>query len=506
MIAVVESVALVGMDGHRIQVEVSVTPGLPTFTIVGLPDPSIQEARERVRSALIASGEDWPQMRITANLSPAHLRKTGSAFDLAVALGILVATGRLAQDRVTGMSFLGELSLNGIVRRVRGVLPAAIAAAEAGVATLMVPRGNAREAAAVSGPAVFPVDTLGEAVRFLRGECDLDAFTQTNGSAPAANDELDLSDVRGNDKAKRATEIAAAGGHNLLMIGPPGAGKTMLARRMPTILPPMTEPEALEVTRIHSVAGLLEDDAGLVRTRPFRAPHHTGSVTGLVGGGSAQPIPGEVSLAHRGLLFLDEYGEFRREALQALRQPLEDGFVTIVRSRWAVRFPARIQLVAATNPCPCGYEGDRLRGCICPPPRLYGYQERLTGPVIDRIDLGVAITRLSKHELFEAPLGDSSPVIAARVAAARDRQRARLSPLGIACNAELPPRDIVGICRVRPEGRAQIEKAVETGLTARGAHRVIRVARTIADLAGADEVGSTQVNEAVHFRVMDRLR
>jgi magnesium chelatase family protein len=495
----------VGTEGHPVDVEVSITAGLPAFTIVGLPDPSIQEARERVRAAVLAAGEDWPQHRIIVNLSPAHLRKTGSGFDLALAVAVMIATKRIDQERAEGVCLLGELSLDGTIRRVRGTLPAAMAAATSGSSRMIVAPGNAREAAIVRGLEVLPAESVGRVIRFLRGECDLDAWDGEHGP-PAPTEEVpDLADVRGNDVAKRALMIAAAGGHNLLMLGAPGGGKTMLARRMPGVLPPMTEEEAFEVTRIHSVAGLLPDDASLVQTRPFRAPHHSGSVTGLVGGGSSVPIPGEVSLAHRGILFMDEYGEFRRETLQALRQPLEDGCVTIVRSRWAVRFPARIQLIAASNPCPCGYKNDPIHPCVCAPGRLTAYQERLTGPIIDRIDLAVHVERLGRSQLFSRPDGETSAAVAERVRIARDRQRARLAPLRIACNAELPPRDLLRLCRVTDSARRSVESAIETsGLSARAAHRVVRVSRTLADLFGDDEVTAEHTDEALYYRVLDR--
>lgn len=504
MIAKVSSVALVGMEGYPIEVEVSVAPGLPVFTIVGLPDPSIQEARERVRAAITSAGETWPGTRITINLSPAHLRKTGSSYDLAMALGILIAGGRIAPERLDGVCVLGELSLDGSLRRVRGVLPSAIAAADAGMKRMIVPASNAREAGLVSGVDVYPLDHLSRAVRFLRAETDIDPWFGDDELDAVTDDDLDFTDVRGNAIAKRALEIAAAGGHNLLMLGAPGGGKTMLARRVPTVLPPMTEAESFEVTRIYSVAGLLDDDAALVTRRPFRAPHHTGSTTGMVGGGSGTPHVGEASLAHRGVLFLDEYGEFRTETLQALRQPLEDGCVRIVRSRWAVTFPARFQMVAASNPCPCGFAGDTIRVCVCAPGRFAHYQEKLTGPIIDRIDMQVGVVRLSKRQLFGAQEGDPSSLVRARVAVARTVQRDRSGDAGVICNAELPPRDLAAVCRLTREARAEVESAMERiGLSARGAHRVARVARTIADLAGAEHVDRDEVLEALSYRVLD---
>lgn len=503
MIARAESVALVGMEGHHVDVEVALAQGLPAFTIVGLPDPSIQEARERVRAAIESSGEQWPMRRVTVNLSPAHLRKAGSSFDLAMALGVLSAGGRVPEERLRAVCVLGELSLDGRVRPIRGVLPAAVAAARAGAGAVMVPAQNAREASIAREVAVLPVEHLAQAVRFFRGETDLPRPLPARPSTQM-RDDLDLTDVRGNLCAKRAVEIAAAGGHNLLMVGPPGGGKTMLARRLPGVLPPMTDEEAFEVTRIHSVAGLLGDDGGLVTFRPFRAPHHSGSTVGLIGGGSGMPHPGEVSLAHRGVLFLDEYGEFRREVLQAMRQPLEDGGVTIVRSRWSVTYPARFQLIAASNPCPCGHLGDLVRPCVCVPGRLAMYRERFTGPVVDRIDLQVHVARLRKNELFSQPDGESSAVVRARVALARERQRARCNAAGVASNAELPPRDLDTVCRAIPTARASLERAVEKmGLTARGAHRVLRVARTIADLAGDEDVSVPAVEEALAYRVLE---
>lgn len=504
MIARAESVALVGMEGHRIDVEVSLAPGLPAFTIVGLPDPSIQEARERVRAAVQSSGEDWPLKRVTVNLSPAHLRKAGSGFDLAMALGLLAAAGRIAHERLQRVCVLGELSLDGSVRRIRGVLPASIAASHAGARAVMVPVANAREAALVRDLDVFPVEHLQQAVRFLRGECDLDGVGAPALDPASELDEPDLTDVRGNATAKRVIEITAAGGHNVLMVGAPGGGKTMLARRLGGVLPPMTESEAFEVTRIHSIAGLLRDEGGLVARRPFRAPHHSGSTTGLVGGGSGMPHPGEASLAHRGVLFLDEFGEFRREVLQALRQPMEDGEITIVRSRWAVTYPARFQLVAASNPCACGHLGDALRPCVCAPGRVMAYRERLTGPIVDRIDLQVEIPRLARGQLFAAPEGDTSATVAARVLAAREVQRARLHSSGAASNAEVRAADIERLCLPTRAARAVLEHAIERlALSARGAHRVMRVARTIADLANQEHTGSDCVEEALGYRVLD---
>jgi len=504
VIAKAESVAVVGMDGHPVDVEVAISQGLPVFTIVGLPDPSIQEARERVRAAIQSSSETWPLKRVTVNLSPAHLRKAGSSFDLAMALGILAAEERIPPERLRNLCVLGELSLDGGVRPIRGVLPAAIAAAETGARAVMVPIANASEAALVGSVDVLPVRHLGEAIRCLRGECDVEAWrgppipVDLNGSG------VDLSDVRGNTTAKRALEIAAAGGHNLLMVGSPGGGKTMLARRLPDILPPMTEQESFEVTRVSSVAGLLPEGGSLVSHRPFRAPHHSASMTGLIGGGSGIPHPGEVTLAHRGVLFLDEFAEFRRETLQALRQPLEDGIIRIVRARWSVTYPARFQLIAASNPCPCGFYGDPVKGCSCLPGPKANYVGRLRGPVIDRIDLQCAVARIKRKELFQLPPGETSDVVADRVAAARDRQRARFGAYGPKANADIPPREIDKVCLLQPAARSSVEVGIEKqSLSARGAHRVIRVARTIADLAGVDEVSKEHIDDALSFRMDD---
>jgi magnesium chelatase family protein len=505
LIATAESVALVGMDGYRVRVEVSVNAGLPNFTIVGLPDASVQEARERVRAAMHAAGEPWPQQRITANLSPANVRKSGSSFDLALALALASTQGRISAERLREICVLGELGLDGSVRRVRGILPAAIAAAEDGMKRLLVPAGNAREAALVAGIDAFGVTDLAQAVRFMRGECQLDPAITGDGTVALPEADLDLSDVRGNVTAKRALEIAAAGGHNLLMVGAPGGGKTMLARRLPTILPPMTDAESLEVTKVHSVAGLLPADGGLIVSRPFRAPHHTSSTAGMIGGGSPLPHPGEISLAHRGVLFLDEYGEFRNESLQALRQPLEDGIVRIVRSRWAVTYPARFQLVAASNPCPCGFQGDERKGCVCTTGRLSSYRQRLKGPIVDRIDMQVTVARLTKRQLFGAPEGDPSCVVSARVREARDVQAARLGMFGLTCNAEVPPRDLADVCLLTVEARRLIGDAVEKfPMSARGAHRTIRVARTIADLNGEEAVDANATREALQYRLSDK--
>lgn len=506
-VAIAESVAVIGMDGYPVEVEVALSSGLPGFTLVGLPDASIQESRERVRAAMLSSGEQWPLQRITVNLSPADLRKAGPGFDLAIALGLLAASGRVAQERLREICLLGELSLDGTVRRVRGALASAMAASAAGKRAILLPKANAAEATLVGGIDVLPVDHLARAVRFLRGECDLDP--PPRGSTNGGNDtaDLDLADVRGQGTAKRALEVAASGGHNLLMRGPPGGGKTMLARRLATILPSLTHQEALEVTRIYSVAGLLPDDAGLVTERPFRAPHQSVSLAGLIGGGSLAPQPGEISLAHRGVLFMDEAAEFRRDAIQGLRGPMEEGRVTIVRGKWSVTFPSRFQLIAATNPCPCGYAEDDRRICRCLPGRLAAYKEKLSGPVVDRIDLQINVERIRKAELFGEGSGESSAAVRQRVVATRDRQAERLARFGLTLNADIPVPLLEEACALTPAAKRAVENVVEhDGVSARGVHRMMRVARTIADQNDRDRVDQGEILEATTYRVLDRTR
>lgn len=489
-----------------VEVEVDLASGLPAFALVGLPDAAVRESRERVRAAVSNSDLAFPVRRITVNLAPADLRKEGPQFDLPVALGVLAASGQVPGESLENLAVLGELSLTGEVRPVRGALPAAIAAREAGLDRLLLPEGNAAEAAVVKGLAVYPVRTLLQGVSWLRGEERLLPVKDTSGQpAEAASDpDADFADVRGQEHVKRALEIAAAGGHNLVMIGPPGAGKTMLARRLPSILPPLTYEEALEITKIHSVAGLIPEGSGLMRARPFRSPHHTISDVGLVGGGSTAHV-GEISLAHLGVLFLDELPEFPRHVLDVLRQPLEDGRITVTRAGYTVDFPARVSLVAAMNPCPCGHLTDPRKGCRCSAREIRNYQARISGPLLDRIDLHVEVPPVGQEELTAGRDAEPSAAMRARVVAARARQEARFRGTRAYTNAGMSSRSVRKHCPLDHDSRDLLSSATEQfGLSARAWDRILKVARTVADLEGAEVPSVAHVAEALQYRVLDR--
>jgi magnesium chelatase family protein len=500
-----------GVDACPVHVEVDVSFGLPSFTMVGLPDTSVRESRERVRLAIRNSGFEYPPHRITVNLSPADVRKAGAAFDLPIALGILAATGVVERRLIADRVLLGELSLDGSIQITRGVLPIAAAARRDGLAGLLLPAGNAREAAIVSGLDVMAVSSLADAVRALndptgfRAACASDPPCPHPPPLPALPGLPDLSEVRGQLLPRRALEVAAAGGHNLLLVGPPGAGKTMMARRVAGILPPLSFDEALEVTAIHSVAGLLRPGSGLQACRPFRAPHHTISDAALVGGGS-QPRPGEVSLAHHGVLFLDEMLEFNRHVLEVLRQPLEEGRVAVARAARTVVFPSRFMLVGAMNSCPCGYAGDRTRVCRCTPLQLARYRDRLSGPLRDRLDLTVDVPALPIDALSdEDGSGESSAIVRERVVGARAAQSARYAAHGISTNAELTPALMKIHCAADRASLRVVKAAMKKlSLSARGYDRVRKVARTIADLAGDERLRADHLAEALQFRMLER--
>ncbi len=503
MLATVTSCAVIGLEGVTVRVEVDYNPrGLTSFTIVGLPSAAVQESRERVRAAIRNSGLQFPLKRYVVNLAPANLRKEGPAYDLPIAVGVLAVTGQIPPDSIDGAMFIGELSLDGGLRHVRGVLPIAYHAHQQGVRTLYVPAEDAPEAALITGLDVIPIPSLGHLVEHLYGMNVISPYRRGEDDlSPDPLIEVDFADIKGQEHVKRALEVAAAGAHNVLMVGPPGGGKTLMARALPGILPSMTLDEAMEVTRIYSVADLLSEDTPLVRTRPFRSPHHTISHAGLVGGGP-WPRPGEVSLAHRGVLFLDELPEFGHRVLDVLRQPIEDKRVTISRAQTTLTFPANFMLVAAMNPCPCGYYGDPVRQCTCTPGMVRRYQQRISGPLLDRFDIHVEVPRVEPTKLTDLEPGESSSAIRERVEAARERQRRRFAEYPhLQSNADMGPKEIRMFCRAEDAAERLLKAALrQMHLSARAYHRVLKVGRTIADLDGSDLIKANHIAEAIQYR------